>query len=86
MMALRELQTVPHITKWSLHVSGVHNEMQSTHSMSGRMCQGGMPNDAGCISAAAARVLSLRKQNDVSMSAAGRQSSACNNSRRLSSG
>ena len=71
------LQTEPRMSKWSLHVSGVHEEMHFTHSMSGRMCQGGMPKAAGCISAAAARVPSFRKQGDVSISAAGRQSSVC---------
>jgi hypothetical protein len=86
MRALRELRTVPYLRQWSLHACGVHNEMHLTHSMSGRMCQGGMPNAAGCISAAAARVLSFRKQKDVSMSTAGRQSSACRNSWRLTFG
>ena len=52
--------------------------------MSGRMCQGGMPKAAGCISAAAARVPSFRKQRDDSTSAFGRQSSAHSSSRQLS--
>ena len=59
-----------------MSLQSMHNEMRGAHSMSGRMCQGGMPKAAGCISAAAARVLSFRKQKDVSVSAVGRQSSA----------
>lgn len=74
-MRALKLRSVRRVRQQSLHVTDVHRERQSTHSISGRMCQGGMPNAAGCISAAAARVPSFRKHGDVSMSAAGRQSS-----------